>query len=335
MTTTTAKSKTIIIGKDMGMGAIKLSSVDGGLQLPSLVAINGSQKVANMVGLASQKAPLHIRMAHGSFYVGARAHDWGRPVENLDYDRLTGAPEMHALLYGSLTNLIKQYGPLKRPLSLMVGMPLEPLTGPNAKENVKAVRKWMEGKHEWEADDQHYEIEIAEVSVTSQPVGALFDYLLDDEGRFVQGRKAAFKKEVGIISVGFNTVELLVVRDRKPVQKFTAGTTAGVRRLLEIINADRLYTLGELDGQLRSGTLDIKAALPIWEREVTGVINEHWGTSWKRFERILLVGGGARLLEKTLPYKFNGKAFVPADPVLSIASGLRKLRVQVENRKRK
>ena len=333
--TTAKKGKSTLIGFDMGMGAIKLYGEAGGLQLQSQVAINGSKKVANMVGLASQKAPLHIRMAQGSFYVGARAHDWGRPVENLDYDRLTGAPEMRAVLYGSLTNLIEKYGPLKRPLSLIVGMPLEPLTGPDAKENVKAVRKWMEGKHEWQADDQDYAVTIAEVAVTSQPVGALFDYLLDDDGRFIQGRKAAFKKEVGIISVGFNTVELLVVRDRKPVQKFTAGTTAGVRRLLEIVNTDRLYTLGELDSQLRSGSLDIKAALPIWEREVTGVINEHWGTSWKRFERILLVGGGATLLKKTLPYKFNGKAFVPADPVLSIASGLRKLRVQVENRKRK
>ena len=73
---TTAKSKTIIIGKDMGMGAIKLSSVDGGYQLPSQVAVNGSQKVSNLVGLASQKAPLHIRMAQGSFYVGAGAHDF-------------------------------------------------------------------------------------------------------------------------------------------------------------------------------------------------------------------------------------------------------------------
>ena len=332
---TTRKKKSIIIGKDMGMGAIKLSSVNGGYQLPSQVAVNGSQKVSNMVGLASQKAPLHIRMAQGSFYVGAGAHDWGRPVENLDYDRLTGAPEMHALLYGSLTGLIKQYGPLDAPLSLLVGMPLEPLTGPDAKENVKAVRKWMEGEHEWQADDQEYRVNIAEVAVTSQPVGALFDYLLDDDGRFIQGRKAAFNKEVGIISVGFNTVELLVVRDRKPVQKFTAGTTSGVRRLLELVNVDRMYTLGELDGQLRRGNLDVKAVLPIWEREVTGVINNHWGDSWKRFEKILLVGGGATLLKKTLPYRFNGKAFVPADPVLSISHGLRKLRVRVESRKRK
>jgi hypothetical protein len=335
MATTVRKDKTTLMGFDMGMGAIKLSGEHGGLQLQSQVAINGTQRVSNMVGLATQVAPLHIRMDHGSFYVGPDAHDWGRAVENLDYDRLTGAPEMHALLYGSLTRYIQQHGPFTSPLSLVVGMPLEPLTGPEAQDNIKAVRKWMTDKHQWQADGKDYEVKIAEVKVTSQPVGALFDYLLDDQGKFIQSRKAAFKAEVGIISVGFNTIELLVVRDRKPVQKFTAGTTAGVRHLLELVNANRMYTLGEMDNMLRSGSLDIKEALPIWEREVTGVINDHWGTSWKRFQTILLVGGGAALLRKTLPFKFNGKAFVPDNPVLSISRGLRKLRVQAENRKRK
>ena len=333
MTSTT--NDTIILGEDLGMGANKLYGIQGGLQLPSQVAINGAQKVTSMVGLRSQKAPLHIRTQQGSFYVGSDAHDWGRPVENLDYDRLTGAPEMHALLYGTLTNFIQKHGPLDRPLSLMVGMPLETLTGPEAQDNVRAVRKWMEGVHEWQADDTEYSVEIAEASVTSQPVGALFDYLLDEEGNFIKERRAAFKAEVGIISVGFNTVELLVVRDKQPVQRFTAGTTAGVRRLLELVNSGKLYSFGELDSQLRRGNLDIKDALPIWEREVTGVISQQWGDAWRRFATVLLVGGGATLLKDTLPYRFNGKAFVPADPVLSIARGLFKLRQQVENRKRK
>lgn len=330
----TKKGATTLIGFDAGMGAIKLYGVHGGLQLQSQVSINGTQKVTAVMGLARQKAPLHIRSSQGSFYVGEDAHSWGRAVENLNYERLTGAPEMHALLFGSLAEYIKEYGPFRRPLSLVVGMPQEPLTGPEAKGNISAVKKWMTGNHNWQADGQAYEVEIDEVQVTSQPVGALFDFLLDDDGKFIKERKAAFKAEVGIISIGFNTIELLVVQDRKIVQKFTAGTTAGVRRLLEIINADRLYTLGELDTQLRAGGLDTKEALPVWEREVTGVINQHWNNTWKRFNRILLVGGGASLLQKTLPYRFNGKAFVPADPVSSISRGLYKLRKQAENRKR-
>jgi hypothetical protein len=329
------KGKTALMGFDAGMGAIKLYGKDGGLQFQSQIAHNGTQKITAVLGLARQIAPLHIQSEQGSFYVGPDAHSWGRAVENLNYERLTGAPEMFALLFGSLTRYIQQYGPINRPLSIIVGMPQEPLTGPDASDNISAVKKWMTGTHQWQADSEDYKVKIAEVKVTSQPVGALFDYLLTDDGHFVSNRKAAFKSEVGIISIGFNTIELLVVQDRKIVQKFTAGTTAGVRRLLDLVNNGNAYTLGELDTLLRSKSLDIKTALPVWESEVSGVINQHWGETWKRFNKILLVGGGAALLKNTLPYKFNGKAFVPDNPVSSISRGLYKLRVQAENRKRK
>ena len=335
MPTTSKKGKTTLIGFDAGMGAIKLYGKHGGLQFQSQVAHNGTQKIATVMGLSRQVAPLHIKSAQGSFYVGPDAHSWGRAVENLNYDKLTGAPEMFALLFGSLTRYMQQHGSFDRPFSILAGMPQEPLSGEEAQSNIKAVKKWMIGKHQWQADGKEYEVEIVEVNVTSQPVGALFDYLLTEDGRFIPNRKAAFKTEVGIISIGFNTIELLVVQDKKIVQKFTAGTTAGVRRLLEIVNESSSYTLGELDTLLRSKSLNIKTALPIWESEVTGVINQHWGTIWKRFNKILLVGGGAALLQNTLPYKFNGKAFVPDNPISSISRGLYKLRVQIENRKRK
>lgn len=333
--TTTKKGKTTLLGFDAGMGAIKLYGEHGGLQFQSQIAHNGTQKITAVLGLARQTAPLHIQSEQGSFYAGPDAHSWGRAVENLNYERLTGAPEMFALLFGSLTRYIQQYGSINHPLSIVVGMPQEPLTGPEAPNNISAVKKWMTGTHQWKADGENYKVKIAEVKVTSQPVGALFDYLLTDDGHFISNRKAAFKSEVGIISIGFNTIELLVVQDRKIVQKFTAGTTAGVRRLLDLVNNGNAYTLGELDTLLRSKSLDIKAALPIWESEVSGVIGQHWGETWKRFNKILLVGGGAALLKDTLPYKFNGKAFVPDNPVSSISRGLYKLRVQAENRKRK
>ena len=332
---TTKKGKTALMGFDAGMGAIKLYGEHGGLQFQSQVAHNGTQKVAAVMGLARQLAPLHVESAQGSFYVGPDAHSWGRAVENLNYERLTGAPEMYALLFGSLTRYAQQHGSFDRPLSIVVGMPQEPITGPDAQDNINAVKKWMTGTHQWQADGGEHKVEIADVKVTSQPVGALFDYLLTEDGHFISNRKAAFKSEVGIISIGFNTIELLVVQDRKIVQKFAAGTTAGVRRLLDLVKDSNSYTLGELDTLLRSKSLDIKTALPIWESEVSGVIGQHWGTTWKRFNKILLVGGGAALLKNTLPYKFNGKAFVPDNPVSSISRGLYKLRVQAENRKRK
>ena len=314
----------LFLGEDLGMGANKLFGAAGGLQTPSYVSVNGGQRVARILGLGDAVAPLQVRTASGAFYIGDGAHDWGRPVENLDYDRLSGSPEMVALFYGSLTRYIQLVGPLAAPLSLTVGLPLEVMTGSEALATVEAVRRWMKGQHSWEADGVCYRVSVAEVKATTQDVGALFDYLLDQDGQFLPGRREAFAKETGIVSIGFNTLELLVVRDRAPVQRFTAGSTSGVRRLLEIVNHNRLYSLGELDARLRSGQLDVSAALPVWEREVTGVIERQWGAVWRRFAAVLLVGGGALLLKNTLPLRFAGKAVIPEEPVMAVARGLYK-----------
>ena len=39
-----------------------------------------------------------------------------------------------------------------------------------------------------------------------------------------------------------------------------------------------------------TGKLDVRESLPIWEREVTGFIEQRWGTTWRRFAALLLVG---------------------------------------------
>jgi len=328
-------SNFVPLGIDAGNGAFKLYGANGGLELVSQVATNGSQKVLSTMGLRKAKAPLAIQNENGQFYVGPNAHDYGRPVENLDVDRFNGTPEMKALLHGSLTRYQKRFGMFKAPLSVVVGLPNEVLTGEQAEQNVENIKRWIRGSHAWTADGQEYSLQIAEVKVASQVTGGLFDYLLNAEGNFIAERKGAFTGEVGVITVGFGTVELMVVRDRTPVQRFTTGAASGVRRLLEIVNGQRLYSLGELDTQLRAGQLNIREAMPIWEREVTGVIERQWGTSWKRFAAVLIMGGGAILLKDTLPYRFGGKAYIPDEPVQAIARGLYRLTLLEQTRKAK
>jgi len=318
------------LGEDLGMGANKLFGFSGGLQVLSQVATNGTQHLLNTTGLRQRQRPLEVKTEHGSFYIGEGAHDYGRPVENLNFDRLTGAPEMSALLYGSLTRYdllskSQQYGPINLPVVMMVGLPLQMMSGDTAREYANQVRQWLKGVHTWRADGQDQQIEIADVKLTPQPVGALFDYVLDDEGKFIPERAGLLKQEVGILSVGFNTLELLVVRDRAPVERFTVGQTVGVRRLLELVNPTGAYSLGELDTQLRAGHLDVSAALPVWAREVNGEIEKRWGAAFKRFARVIVVGGGALLLNGDLTRQFLGKAVLPDEPVLSISRGLHKL----------
>lgn len=326
---------TNILGFDPGMGAIKLYGAAGGVELPSQVATNGTKRLTHVAGLARRAAPPEIHTADGSFYVGLGAHDYGRPVENLDYDRLTGSPEMRALLYGALETYAKRYGTIHNSLTLAVGLPIETLSGEQASGNAAAVREWLKGDHHWLVDGNERTAQIESVLVTPQPVGALFDYVLDNQGDFIKERKAVLNAEIGVVSIGFNTIELLVIRDKAPVERFTTGNTSGVRRLLELVNRQGLYSLGELDAQLRAGKLDYQDVLPVWEREVGGEIEKRWGQAYRRFERVIVVGGGAILLAKGMADRFGAKAYVPDQPVLATARGLYKLARMQENRKRK
>jgi hypothetical protein len=248
----------------------------------------------------------------------------------MDHDRFAGSPELRALLYGALTQyaLQSQDAPaLLQCLDLTVGLPLETLTGEDesVKAAVTAVRRWLEGEHAWHANGAAWEAAVAGATVTSQPVGALFDFLLDEHGAFLPARKALLRAEVGVLSLGMNTVELLAVRGGQVAPGDTYAERRGVRRLLELCNPEGLYSLGELDAQLRAGKLDSGRALPVWEAEVGGLIERRWGAKHRRFAAIILVGGGVKLLRERLLARFGGRAWVPDEPVLATARGLYKL----------
>ncbi|MCP4536645.1 MAG: ParM/StbA family protein [Chloroflexi bacterium] len=303
---------------DPGFGGIKLYGPKGGLTLQSAVSINGNQTVRRMDGLRTARPPLCIETAAGSFYVGDNAHDWGRPVENLDFERLNGSPEMLALFLGAMTRYETNGA-----INLIVGLPIAALSGDDAAATRRTVRSFLRGSHTWLADGVEHTLTVENATVTSQPVGALFDYLLTDDGTMPPEKRILFtKRELGVLGIGMNTVDLLVIRDRKPVQRFTAGKTAGVRRLLELLNQDGLYSMAELDALLRRKALDVSQKLPVWEREVLGIVERQWGRTFRRFANVVVVGGGAILLRNTLLTRFGTKAFVPDDPVIATARGL-------------
>lgn len=321
-----------MLAGDLGYGNVKLYGADGALVLPSQISVNG-REVVHGLALRNRKRPLEIQTDAGRFFVGGGAHDWGRPVENLDFDRFVGTPEMEALLCGAWSTYGLGAG---EELELIVGLPMGVLSGDErtVKGNVRRIKRFLSGEHRWSADGQGRALGIGSVAIASQADGTLFDYLLDDAGKMSPAKKAEFKRELGILNVGMNTCDLLVARGGQTIQRFTAGDTRGVRRLLEILG-DGMYSLGELDERLRSGDLDTKAALPVWSREVLGFVEDQWGRSFRRFARVVVAGGGAILLREALIRRFGGKIWVADDPVIATARGLYKYALLKESRKRR
>jgi len=322
----------LYFGEDLGAGANKFKGVTGSVQVVSQVSNNGAGNVGAMLGLKSRRdsdTPARIDSDFGSFHVGAGAHEMGRPVTNLDFERFTGSPEMRAIFYATLAKYQNVYGKFNAPLSLMVGLPLQMTIGDGAQEFKKKVRGWLKGTHTFEADGKTHGVEIAKVSITSQPVGALHCYTHDENGEIDMSRKDAFEQEVGIISPGFNTLELLVVKEQRAFERFTAGNTVGVRRLLELLDPKELYSPAERDEKFRRGEFkhELKTAFPIWEDEIRGEINRKWDKYHQRFYKILVVGGGSILLKDLFSSMFGAKAWIAENPVMATAEGLYRLAI--------
>jgi hypothetical protein len=45
----------------------------------------------------------------------------------------------------------------------------------------------------------------------------------------------------------------MVIREKRPLARFTGGSKHGVRALLQTMNGNGSYSLGELDDRLRAG----------------------------------------------------------------------------------
>lgn len=318
----------IKFGCDLGQSSLKFVGARGALQFASMAALYGSDSAD--FG-KKRKKPMVVDGDFGKLYVGHGAHTYGIPIENLDFDRLAGTPEMKAVFYGAMTAYIRKYGAFDDALTLIVGLPFQMLMGEGASIDKfrKSVNGWLGGSHVWTADGEQYTLEVARTELYPQAMGAPIDYSLDMNGKAVSvERTKALQNECATISIGSNTVECLVTKREQDTKRFNGGKAIGVRQLWRRVDPSANWTFGEFDEMLRDNTLpddlDVTPHLDSWSSEILGFVNSLWGQSYHRFYRVFLVGGGAILLEKHMRAKFNGKSIMADDPVMAIANGLYK-----------
>lgn len=317
---------------DPGFGARKFVGSKGGVQIPSQVAMVRGKVITEMMGVSSAEPPLKIGDIDGrEYFIGAGAHSWGTPVENMSYQSLVDTPEALAMFYAALSQYQKLYGKLAKRITLGLTLPHEMLSfdDQNEKRNrINAIKRVYGGVHQWWTNGEIQSIEVEKVVITSQAVAAYFDYITDRSGKVIKENVPARGSEFGVISLGHNTLELFVARivgsQMEAVHSLTSGhSQAGVSAMLRHCDRRGHYSLGELDTLLRHGDLDTAGALPIWLSQVQGIIKREWPHA-ERYAAVSLVGGGALLLNGQLSTLFKGKAHTPEDPIFAVANGLYK-----------
>ncbi len=342
-----------VIGLDPGFGGIKVAAIEEGTlrtaHVPAVVGVGSTD-----LGLLSlgefrrhrrrRSGPDTVAFEGVEYLVGENVHRYARPVERMDFHRLSGGAELQAAIYAALARVFE---PGEHETPVLLGLPVEVMSDRSqAQEVLRAIRGWFLGEHVFRVNDVDYVVKIREVRAMPQPAGAFFAWGLDNTGRWVRG-KEALRQPVGICDIGFNTLDLFAVEAGDVVGRFTAGDTVGMRRAAELLaqTLRRQYglelSLHEADALLRQkaphvhvagqGTVSVarmvRQALETTAAYVVRFLEERWGRG-RQFAHILFSGGGAEMLRDVLLRQYPYGEVLP-DAVTANAVGLARYAVRV------
>lgn len=317
----------LIFGLDAGFGAFKIWGANGGNMVVSHVArADGDSIDFDSVGMSVGKNTASlISNGIGRYWVGLGATDIDEVSGRMDYERLSGSQEVRAMFMATLskTNVTE-----RDEVFLIVGVPFGFVSGEDADRRVAEMRSWMIGKHKWQDGRKDRSANVTGIKIVSQAQAAYLDYAMGNDGKQVE----EVELDVGIVSIGHNTVELMSIDNGAPNRRFTRGDRYGVRRMLT--NAAKSIGGGiseaEVDAMLRRGDVKsdyedaIKNAKEGWIDDVIGFIDTVWSNDYTRFKKIIVVGGGVQFMPTQLRNKFKTKLVIQPDGVLSVARGLYK-----------
>jgi hypothetical protein len=309
--------------------------------LPAIVGVGTTDTGLLSLGALGRnrraaETPLRVAWDGTTYLVGTGVERFARPVERLDFRRLADGPEIRALTYGTLGQLL---GPGEHQAALVVGFPVEVLADKALAQAVlQQLRGWLVGVHEFTVDEQTTRLTVLQVQALAQPAGAYFAWGLDERGKWTRPT-ADLQALVGIADAGFNTLDIFTVQGGQVVARFTGGDTAGMRRAAEIVvqGVRQKYgvtlSLHQADALLRERrptlasagqSLDLTAlAQQARATAASGVISfleSRWGNG-RQFAHLLFTGGGMLALQESLLAQYPYGVILP-EPVTANATGL-------------
>ena len=341
------------IAVDPGFGGFKIAEVTDGeavnvAVLPAVVGIGKGTDVGFLdIGLKrtrKQDKPLQVNFnGRTNYLVGHNVHLYARPRERLDFARLEEGPEMRALLYGALWQIL---GSGSHELALIIGLPVEIVQDRDrSQQTLRTLRRWLLGDHVFNVGAETVHAQVTQIKALAQPVGAYFSWGANLNGKWQLSREA-LSEPVAICDIGFNTLDLFVVEQGQVAGRYTGGDHLGMHRVADavITRVRRAYnvnlSLYQADQLMRAhlkkpgraqlhhhgGSIDLGPMLVEALDEAFAGINQFVRRHWEQgtqFRHLLLAGGGAQALKTRLLGQYPQAIILP-EPVTANAVGIAK-----------
>jgi hypothetical protein len=283
--------------------------------------------------------PQVVSFDGASYLVGEGVAHYARPIERMDFQRLSNGPELRALLYTALHGL---HGPGESQVAILLGLPVEVMAERKlALQTLRNLRGWLMATHHFAVNGEETILTVVAVEAMAQPAGTFFSWGLDPFGKWARSA-SDLKSALAVADVGFNTTDLFSVRAGEIVARFTGGDTLGIRRAAELLiqNIRAHYgmelSLHEADILLHKrrpiiyppggDEVDIsplvRQAMETAGAAILSMIERLWGNG-RQFAHLIFTGGGTEALRGRLIQQYPHAVILP-QPVLANAIGLSK-----------
>lgn len=332
---------------DPGFGGGKLAVVTPEkvvtAMTPAIVGMGdtdiGQASIGDLGRQRRRGLPDSVTINDVTYLVGDGVERYADPMTGMDFHRLREGPEVRALFYDTVYHAL---GPGRHELAgLLVGLPVEVMLDERQAQHTKrSLRDWMVGRHTFTVNDGSVALNVEAVAVMAQPVGALFAWGLDNEGHW---RRAAedLHATVGVLDIGFNTLDLFAIEGAEIARHYTGGDTLGMRRaaehLIQAVDAayDMRISYHKADQLIRSRNPELHTPQGLvaldelvdeaLNRTASSVLSfvqrpDKWGDG-RQFAYQLITGGGAEALQTQIEQAFP-RAYIMPDPVTANAVGL-------------
>jgi plasmid segregation protein ParM len=325
------------VGIDVGFGNVKGRTDHSKVDFTSLIGEFSPVKFSSgMEGNADPTANMVVEYDGKRWFVGPSALKQSTPHNTIEQSR-TVSEEGQILMLGALGLLAGK----ETHVNLVVGLPVM-----HYSDLKESYVQQASGTHVFnylnlsgEVKDRKA-ITVKNLRVLPQPFGTVFDLILDDSAQ-IRDKKLASSK-IGIIDIGYNTVDLLRADALEYINKRSTsfsglGMFSGYCTLSELIykNFKKEIRPEELGPIVQKGTISLfgklypietlkRKAFEITANNIVSRVISFWPDSWDLDIIVITGGGGANLGDMILPElekRDIRQGILSEDPLFSNVNG--------------
>ena len=311
-----------VLGIDVGFGFTKATNGKDFIIFKSLFGEATDMQFRLNIGSVSFTDNLHVTIDNQSYFVGDFAEQQSSVRQFTLYQErlLTEFGKILALTAAGSIN--EKYVPI----NVVSGLPIGYL-----KQYHQQFSKILTGHHEviyHQADGSKItrKIHINKVRMMPQPLGSIFNLLMDDNGKIAN--KELAKQKVGVVDIGFRTTDFSIFDRLRYIERGSTTTDTGISKSFGIISKKLREESGvsievfRLYKAVGAGVIKIRGKEynftnlrdQVFSNSAGIIANDIerlWADDWD-IDTIVLTGGGSMELARYLKPLITGNV-IPLD----------------------